>query len=212
MATRAAEPRVALIGPNAITRIAEALTTGHGIAETQAVFARARIAHYIDTPPRVMVPEDDFAALYGALFAAVPLAQAQAVARRAGTLTGDYLLRHRIPRVLQWLLPLLPPAWGAALLARAISRHAWTFAGSGSFDWRRAGEGLQLTITGSPACRHLHVQDPACGYFAATFARIFSGVLGRAVTVTEHHCAAAGADCCRFNLRWQGGRRHQSQN
>jgi divinyl protochlorophyllide a 8-vinyl-reductase len=202
MAARAADAGIALIGPNAITRIAEALTSGYGIDLTRHVFARAQVAHYLAAPPTVMVPEDDFAALYGALFDAVAVADAHAVAARAGMLTGDYLLARRVPRVLQWLLPLLPPAWSATILARAIRRHAWTFTGSGTFDFRRAGTGMQLTVHGSPACRRLQVDDPACSYFAATFARVFSGVLGRPVEAIERSCAATGADCCRFDLNW----------
>ena len=51
--------------------------------------------------------------------------------------TGDYLLAHRIPKPVQALLKRLPAPLAARVLLAAITRHAWTFAGSGRFEAHR---------------------------------------------------------------------------
>ncbi len=48
----------ARIGPNAVTRVAEALRAHAGDAATAALFGRAGLAAYIARPPEAMVPED----------------------------------------------------------------------------------------------------------------------------------------------------------
>jgi divinyl protochlorophyllide a 8-vinyl-reductase len=150
-----------------------------------------------------MVDEFDVSALHLALHDVLGAAGAEAVATQAGRLTGDYLLSNRIPRMAQRVLRWLPPSLGAGLLARAIARHAWTFTGSGRFAWQRHGRrSLHLVVDGSPVCRMLRTDAPACHYFSATFERVFAGALGRRVGVREIRCAAAGDGACVFAVTW----------
>ncbi|KPF58524.1 hypothetical protein D621_05885 [beta proteobacterium AAP51] len=204
-----------LIGPNAITRIAQVLPAWRGSAFTQDVFERAGLLAHWRRPPEQMVREDEVRALHAALRAALPAEEAAAVSRAAGRATADYLLAHRIPQPVQRLLKLLPAGLAARVLVAAITRHAWTFAGSGEFSAtpaHRSAQGRQpwvLAIRHNPLCRDLHTTTPACDYYAATFERLFQVLVHRETRVREISCEACRSgpedtlnDACRFELRW----------
>jgi divinyl protochlorophyllide a 8-vinyl-reductase len=190
----------ARIGPNAITRVAEALG-GAAPAHAAAVFATAGLAHYLRAPPEAMVDEREVVRLHRALRGVLGERAARRVARRAGALTGDYLLAHRIPAVARGVLRALPAALAAPLLLAAIGRHAWTFAGSGRFT-ATAGRPATLAIAGNPLCRGAAADEPLCDYYAATFERLFRALVRSDARVVETACEACGADACRFEVRW----------
>jgi divinyl protochlorophyllide a 8-vinyl-reductase len=189
------------IGPNAVNRVAEVLRACLGGAGTQHLFERAGLGPMLAEPPEEMVDEADVARLHHELRESLGHGMALRVARAAGTRTADYLLAHRIPRPVQWLLKLLPPAAAAAVLLSAIRRHAWTFAGSGRFE-AQAGWPVRLSIHDNPLCRGEHTEGPACGYFAATFERLFRVLVSPHAEVVETACEACGDDACRFEIRW----------
>jgi divinyl protochlorophyllide a 8-vinyl-reductase len=189
------------VGPNAITRMAEALVELGGDAMCRRVFTRAGLVHHLAEPPHAMVPEEDVSALNHALFEELPPRPAASVAAEAGRLTGDYLLANRIPAFAQTLLPLLPRPLAGRLLARAIARHAWTFAGSGEFSYGW-DQGLRLYLKRSPVCRNLSRHEPSCHYLTATFQRVFGAMLGPGVAVDEVACSASGSPVCIFAVTW----------
>lgn len=191
----------ARIGPNAITRLAQALTHQCGEAATARLFGLAGLGDYLAQPPQQMVDEDEARRLHALLRRQLGAEAAARVAREAGTATADYLLAHRIPRAVQGVLRMLPAPLAARLLLQAIARHAWTFAGSGRFE-AAAGRPVRLTLRDNPLCRGLHTEVPACDYYAATFERLFQVLVQRQARVTEVSCEARGDDACRFELRW----------
>ena len=190
------------IGPNAVTRVAEALSAVDGAVAAERVFARAGLLDHLRRPPQAMVPETDVARLHAALRRCLGETRARELARDAGRRTAEYLLAHRIPRPVQALLRRLPAGWAARLLLVAITRHAWTFTGSGQFD-ARAGMPIEITIRGNPLCRDLVSQAPACDFYAATFEHLFRSLVHPRTTVVETACEACGDDACRFRLGWQ---------
>lgn len=192
---------VGVIGPNAVTRMAEALRASGGETLCRRIFIRAGLSHYLATPPTRMIPETDVAILHRAAIGELGEAGAAVISREAGRLTGDYLLAHRIPTLAQRVLKKLPRGLAARLLVAAIARHAWTFAGSGAFAYRFTPQPI-LSLTGSPICRELRTQEPACAYFAATFERVFGEMLGPTLSVRETECEATGAPACVFVVRW----------
>lgn len=198
------------IGPNAITRVAQVLPAFRGAAFAEAVFARAGLAAHWREPPQRMVREDEVRALHRTLRAALPADEAAAVARAAGSATADYLLAHRIPRPVQWLLTRLPEALASRLLLRAIAHHAWTFAGSGRFTATPAAGGrpARLEIRGNPLCRGVVSERPCCDYYAATFERLFQVLVHPRSRVVEVACEALGDTCCRFELRHGNAQGH----
>ena len=204
VAAHAVAPHAGRIGPNAITRLAEVLPPMVGSAATAALFAAAGLAHHLATPPGSMVDEADVRELHATLRRELGPTLAREAARRAGARTAVYLLGHRIPWPVQALLRALPPRWAARVLLRAISRHAWTFAGSGRFiaDAGRDGAPVVLEIRGNPMCAGQHADTPACDYYAATFEALFRALVHPRARVREVACEACGDDACRFEIRW----------
>lgn len=201
MATLTKEVRSPHIGPNAVTRVAEVLIERFGVPRMAAVFGHAGLARYIDTPPTQMIDEAEVIRLHGELRATLGPDAAREVAREAGRRTGDYLLAHRIPRPVQWLLKSLPPTLAARVLLAAITRHAWTFAGSGRFEVLGYSP-VRVSISGNPLARAVRADAPQCDYYAATFERLFCTLVSRNSTVVETECEAVGAAACLFEMRW----------
>ena len=191
----------ARIGPNAVTRVAEALRAEFGPDGARGVFAAAGLARYLDAPPERMVDEAEVALLHRRLRESLGTAGARRIGREAGLRTGDYLLAHRIPRPVQWLLRALPAPLAARVLLSAIGRHAWTFAGSGRFRVLH-GTPLLLFIEGNPLCRGVSADEPLCDFYAATFERLFRVLVHREATVREIACEATGAPACVFEVSW----------
>jgi len=121
------------------------------------------------------------------------------MARAAGRRTGDYIRIHRIPRRAQALLRVLPARLSARLLARAIARHAWTFAGSGRFRVASRAP-LVFEIADNPLVCGEHAAAPVCHWHAAVFARLYTRLVARDYTCVETACCATGAPACRFAL------------
>ena len=205
MTTAASSPgHIGRIGPNAITRVAEALRARLGAPGTRTLFEHAGLVAYVDAPPQAMVDEAEVIALHAALRADLGEAPARAVAADAGRRTAGYLLAHRIPRPAQRLLKWLPARLAAALLLRAIAGHAWTLAGSGAFSARVGwpGRPVVLQIEHNPLCRGLRTAEPACDFYTAVFQRLFEVLVHPRAQVVETACEARGDPACRFELRW----------
>lgn len=198
MAHQVASP---CIGPNAVTRVAEVLVERFGAPRMAAIFRRAGLSQYVDALPARMVDEAEVIRLHAELRATLEAPVARDVAREAGRRTGDYLLAHRIPRPVQGLLKCLPPRLAARVLLAAISRHAWTFAGSGRFAVLGYSP-VRVSISGNPLARAVHADEPQCDYYAATFERLFRALVHRDAIVVETSCEAAGAAACIFEMRW----------
>jgi divinyl protochlorophyllide a 8-vinyl-reductase len=197
---------VARIGPNAITQVATALRAAYGDARTAELFAAAGLRAYLAAPPETMVDEREVVRLHGVLRTRLAPGEWRRVARAAGTATGDYLLAHRIPRFAQVVLKVLPASAASALLTKAIGRHAWTFAGSGTFEVRpgdrRAGRPLVVRIADCPLCREAHSDAPLCDYYSATFERLFGVLVASGATATETACCGRGDPACEFSIAW----------
>ena len=188
------------IGPNAVIRLAEALEAQVGARRTHEIFRAAGQAQFLAARPESMVDERAVTALYASLRSTLVPADAADAARRAGELTGDYLLAHRIPGAVRGLLTMLPARLAAPLLVSAIRRNAWTFAGSGSFA--ATGRPLRLSITGCPVCRGATSPHCVCDYYAATFERLFAALVSPRCRVRETACEATGASACVFDVKW----------
>ncbi|MCZ8153554.1 MAG: bacteriochlorophyll 4-vinyl reductase [Rhodobacteraceae bacterium] len=190
----AAEAR---IGPNAITQLVSVLDRMEGRAFRDQVMGAAGVA--VPDPALGMIPEAEAAAVHLALRMAVP-ERAEGLLRLAGLATGSYILKHRIPRVAQWVIRALPASLGARVLAGAIAKHSWTFAGSGRFrivGWRP----LTFEVAGNPLVAGLRSDHFSCHWHAAVFERLFARLVWKGCVVREVACIAAGDPVCRFELR-----------
>lgn len=189
------------IGPNAILQVMAAVDARLGRTDRDALLQGAGLSRYLEAPPRDMVPQGDVAILQRELRAQLGSTRAREVAIDAGRRTADYLLAHRIPTVVQRMLRYLPRGLSCRLLAAAIARHAWTFAGSGRFSVSR-GAPLRFTITGNPLCSAIHTEHPVCDYFVATFEGLFQSIVDARMRVVERSCEACGDKACVFDVCW----------
>lgn len=141
-----------LIGPNAVLQMIAPLQARLGREAAASLLCRAGLSELPDGS--AMIPEAQAACLHQRLRTECP-ETAQAILREAGLGTGAYILAHRIPPPAQAVLRLLPARLAARVLARAIARHAWTFAGSGRFrivpraEWASAPS---LHAAAAPRC------------------------------------------------------------
>ncbi len=189
----------ARIGPNAIIQVAWAVRDRWG-AELAEPLLEGATGYRMTALPGTMVDEREARALVRALVDQVGADAAMPVLRDAGHRTGDYLLAHRIPAPAQWLIRHLPRRLGLRLLLAAITRHAWTFAGSGRFVVERGAPWPGLVFEGCTMCRDLHSDRPMCDYYAGTFERLLGALVAPGVVVVEVECEAIGGSACRFRL------------
>ncbi|MEM9249452.1 MAG: bacteriochlorophyll 4-vinyl reductase [Pseudomonadota bacterium] len=187
----------ARIGPNAILQLVPVLDAHTGPELRQALLSEAGIVTLPDNSG--LIPEAPAAALHQVMRRRLPHRAAE-MAREAGLATGDYILAHRIPLRAQSVLRRLP-GWAAApILARAIARHAWTFAGSGRFSIERYRP-LVFALQDNPVVRGEHSDTPLCHWHAAVFERLFQNLIWPQAHVQEVTCCAMGADACRFSIQ-----------
>jgi divinyl protochlorophyllide a 8-vinyl-reductase len=190
------------IGPNAVTRLGAAITATEGAQATARVFRACNLETYLVAPPVEMVDARAVADLHRELHKAFGDARARLIGRAAGRETAEYLLRHRIPRVAQFVLRHLASRHASArLLVAAISKNAWTFAGSGEF--RACGRRpLVFSIRGCPLCRSAASTSPYCDFYAGTFERLFRLLVDAHASVDEIACQATGHTACQFSIEW----------
>ena len=182
------------IGPNAILQLVTVLDRDEGRSVRDRVMDVAGVG--VPPPDSGMIPQEQAAAVHLALRLVLP-DRAEVLLREAGLATADYILANRIPAPARAVIRAVPSVLGARLLAGAIARHSWTFAGSGAFSiagWHP----LTFDLVGNP------LADPGggdCLWHVAVFERLFARLVWPNVEVREVTCAAQGAPVCRFELR-----------
>ncbi len=190
----------ARIGPNAILQTIGVLDHYEGRAVRDQVMQLAGVA-----PPPAdsgMLPEADCAAVHRAVRQALP-DRADGLLRLSGLATGDYILKHRIPAFAQAIIRVLPGPIAARILAKAITKHAWTFAGSGYFcvaGWSP----LTFEVRHNPLIAGEHADSPMCHWHAAVFERLFGRLVWSSVVVVETSCEANGDAACLFQVHPHG--------
>ncbi|MEL7107585.1 MAG: bacteriochlorophyll 4-vinyl reductase [Pseudomonadota bacterium] len=187
-----------LIGPNAILQLLPVLEQAGGAQLRDQVMAAAGVFR-VPSDAGLMA-EAPAARMHQALRAIEP-EMAPSLAWAAGVRTGDYILAHRIPKLAQRVLRLLPGRLAAPVLTKAIAGHAWTFAGSGGFSV--AGP-LVFEISDNPIVRGERADYPLCHWHAAVFETLFSELVDPDLRCAETACCAMGAPACRFEMTRMG--------
>ena len=185
-----------LIGPNALTQLLPLLDRAGGAGWRDALLARAGITELPDMTG--LIPEAPVARLHQALRADRP-DLAPDLGREAGARTADYILAQRIPNLAQILLKALPAPLAAPLLTKAITKHAWTFAGSGRFSVV-CNRPLTVSILDNPVVRGEHSDIPLCHWHAAVFERLYRALVDDRLRADETTCCAQGAPACTFRI------------
>jgi divinyl protochlorophyllide a 8-vinyl-reductase len=182
------------IGPNALLQLMDVLDRHLGRDLRDMLFAGAGV---LPPPPDAgMWPEREVASVHRAVRRVLP-GQASDLLAQAGQAVGDYVLAHRIPWPARLLIRALPAPLGARLLTAAITRHAWTFAGSGQFRVL-SHDPLTFEIVANPLIAGEEAAGPLCHWHRAVFQRLYHRLIWPRAHVVEVACAAAGAPACRF--------------
>jgi len=184
------------VGPNAILQTAEAIAQLHGEAMRDAILADARLPPW-GAAPKGLVEAALVRSLNQALRQRLGRDAALATMRRAGELTGGYILANRIPRPAMAALRLLPAPLGVNLLLRAIARHSWTFAGNARVEIRHGWRRAETAIAGNP------IAFGPCVWHEAVFETLLAPLAGKRLTVRETACCRDGAAECRFEIHFQ---------
>jgi divinyl protochlorophyllide a 8-vinyl-reductase len=192
-----ARAEAGLVGPNAVIQLAAALRAAARESTTERVFARAGALQMLRVPPDAMIDESIPARLFEALWRELPPEQAAGIAHDAGRRTGAYVVASRIPAIARAALCALPPRWAAPLLLKAISRHAWTFAGSGICSVS-LGRPAVITIVRNP------LSVPGCVWHVGVFETLFRTLVNSRTCVRHSDCRMDGAPADRFEIDASG--------
>ncbi|MBI1416484.1 MAG: bacteriochlorophyll 4-vinyl reductase [Limimaricola sp.] len=185
-----------VIGPNAVTQLLAVLADAGQAEVATRLMARAGCA--VPDLDKGLIDEAPVARLHQALRTDYP-DEAAGWAAAAGTRTADYILARRIPKAAQGVLKALPAVLSAPLLARAIAKNAWTFAGSGRFRVVSTRP-ITFEIADNPVVRGETADHPLCDWHAAVFTRLFQVLVDRRLVARETECCATGAPACRFEI------------
>jgi divinyl protochlorophyllide a 8-vinyl-reductase len=199
--TAGSSHHIGMIGPNAITRIVEALVLLESRQSAVRIFRASKLEAYLSVRPTEMVDEQEVMRLHRVLCDDLGANRARAVSRTAGRLTADYLLHRRIPRLAQMALRCCPDGIASRMLAKAIAKNAWTFAGTGTFSARH-GHPTLFTLRNCPISRGRRSAEPCCDFYAATFERLYRRLVNDRARVVEVGCEATGSPACTFRIDW----------
>jgi divinyl protochlorophyllide a 8-vinyl-reductase len=187
------------IGPNAIVQLAHALCAQHGEA-VAATMLHESTGYTLATLPQAMVDEHEVQAFVQHCMRELGHMPTLAALQEAGEHTADYLMAHRIPRVAQLVMRMVPRSSALNMLLRAMTAHAWTFAGSGRFSASPHNRGATLRFEHCAMCRGLHAHAPVCAFYAGTFERLMRQLVHHRARVQETSCCAQGGTECRFEV------------
>jgi divinyl protochlorophyllide a 8-vinyl-reductase len=180
------------IGPNALIQTVRATREISGEEQLRAVLQQCHQESLLQNEPEEMVDEQLFADLVMALDTVLGADTARTVLDRSGHFTAEYLLENRIPGMFQQLLRVLPDPLALRALLFAISQSAWTFTGSGKFDYH-IGAPATLTVI-----HRIKPGDVACAFYGGTFNHLLHTLLDRRTQFKIATTDAQGVTHCRY--------------
>ncbi|NTW83069.1 MAG: bacteriochlorophyll 4-vinyl reductase [Chlorobiaceae bacterium] len=180
------------IGPNSIIQTVTALETRFGKTEAEAILKRCGQGHWIGNLPSEMTEESKFHALVGALDNEIGENKTASILEESGRRTAAYLLRVRIPGFFQKILKPLPPGIAFKLLLFAISKNAWTFAGSGEFSYTSGKKPVitvKVTYPGRPVVGN---------FYLGTFEALLEELVNPKTTIKASIKKESGSILCTY--------------
>jgi divinyl protochlorophyllide a 8-vinyl-reductase len=182
----------AKIGPNSIIQTVAALEAKYGRSEAEAILRRAGQGGWISNLPSEMTEESKFHELVCSLEKELGEKNTASILEDSGRRTAAYLLRVRIPGFFQKILKPLPPGMAFKLLLFAISKNAWTFAGSGEFSY---SSGKQPVIT----VRVTYPSLPVVGnFYLGTFETLLEELVNAKTAIASSIEKKGGAILCTY--------------
>jgi divinyl protochlorophyllide a 8-vinyl-reductase len=123
------------IGPNSIIQTVAALEAKFGKTKADTILKKIGQGHFIGNLPTEMIEESKFHAMVTSLQKEIGNTSTAEILKESGERTARYLLKVRIPAIFQKIVKLLPGRPAFKIFLFAISKNAWTFAGSGKFSY-----------------------------------------------------------------------------
>ncbi|MZP29319.1 bacteriochlorophyll 4-vinyl reductase [Heliobacterium undosum] len=188
------------IGPNSIIQTVAALKERYGEGKTAEFLVKVGRSDLTQKLPAEMVDEQEFNDLVRSIQAGFGNQELTQLLRRSGELTAAYLLKHRIPVPIQWILRILPVRSGLKMLLSAIEKNAWTFVGTGSYRFTIENH-PKITIERCVSCRGMSADEPICAFYEGTFQTLIRTLVDQKATVKETSCSANGASACIYEVR-----------
>lgn len=186
---------MAVIG---VAGVAEVLPMRVGSRASLALFEAAGLADAWHRSRREPLSDEQLRRLHRALRDQLGLPAATAVARDAGVRASEVLLAHHIGPRRQALLRRLPARLAERLLQRDLQRLSWAFAA----DARVQLAPGRLTVQGSPLCRGVRSDTPACDFVCALIERLYAVLVHPDARCVERACESCGAPACEFTIAW----------
>lgn len=180
------------IGPNALIQTVRALQEDCGERVAHDLLSTLDEIALLVRNPTHMVDEARFIRLVNGIATQRGKAVCERVLRRSGGYVGDYILENRIPSFFQRLLGWLPRRISLRVLLMAISRHAWTFVGSGDFRFQYE-DSMILRI----ACGSTH-NDAVASFYEGAFERLIQALIDPGARVARLPSQQAGSLVFRY--------------
>lgn len=184
----------ARIGPNSIIQTVAVLREVYTPDELRTVLT-GKAAGYLSHLPHEMIPEVEFHELVELLTARLGVERAGEILHRSGELTADYVRANRIPAPIRTVLGLLPAPISLRLFLLAISKHAWTFAGSGAFSFS-IGRTPSVSIGKSVSRDTSGIAAVLCRYYCGAFTQLLRRVVSSRISLREVACQARSGSAC----------------
>jgi len=185
----------ARIGPNSIIQTVAALDARYGTGKTDQILDRIGQASLRANLPKEMVEEEKFHTLCKSLENELGAKELEKILEDSGMRTAAYLLKVRIPGFFQAICKPLPAGLAFKLLFFAISKNAWTFAGSGEFSYTKAkSPTITVKVTASSV--------PTVGYFyLGTFTKLLRELVNPEATVEPVIRRKGSSIVCTYSCR-----------
>jgi divinyl protochlorophyllide a 8-vinyl-reductase len=188
----------AKIGPNSIIQTIAALREVYTPDELRALLA-GDAEVYLSQLPHEMIPEAEFHVLVDLLTTRLGVERAGEILHRSGERTADYVRANRIPAPIRTVLGLLPAPLSLRLFLPAISKHAWTFVGSGVFSFS-AGRTPSVSIGRSLSQDTSGIAAVLCRYYYGAFTQMLRRVVNPRISLREVACQARSGSACVYQI------------
>jgi divinyl protochlorophyllide a 8-vinyl-reductase len=182
----------ARIGPNSIIQTVAALESAYGKSQAEEVLRKIGQGQLIGNLPSEMVEESKFHALVVALEKEIGEKVLASILRDSGERTAKYLLKVRIPGPFQKIVKMLPSGLAFKLFLFAISKNAWTFAGSGEFSYAsKPYTSITVKVT--------YPSHPVVGnFYLGTFTALLTELVDRETTIRPDIRKEGNAIVCKY--------------
>jgi divinyl protochlorophyllide a 8-vinyl-reductase len=183
------------IGPNSIIQTAESLREHCGIEVKTKVLQDAGLDQYNTELPSDMTTETHFHWFVKSLLSDQGKEMAAEILQDSGERTAVYLLKNRIPGFFQTIVKPLPNKLGLKMLLFAISKNAWTFAGSGEFSYN-IGEASYIKVIVT------HPSEPVVSnFYFGTFKRLLGELISANIRLELETLEAGECIECTYHIQ-----------